>query len=35
VGIVDIPKFADKAAADIELARHWKPGTIPQAAGNP
>jgi hypothetical protein len=28
VGIVDIPKFADKAAADIELARQWKPGKL-------
>jgi len=35
VGIVDIPKFADKAAADIELARQWKPGTLAPAAGNP
>ena len=28
VGVVDIPKFADKAAADIELARQWKPGKL-------
>ncbi len=28
VGVVDIPKLAEKAAADIELARNWKPGSI-------
>lgn len=28
VGVVDIPKFAEKAAADIELARQWKPGKL-------
>jgi hypothetical protein len=31
VGIVDIPKLAEKAAADIEWARNWKPGTLGQA----
>jgi hypothetical protein len=31
VGIVDIPKLAEKAAADIAMAREWKPGTIGQA----
>ena len=35
VGIVDIPKFADKAAADIELARHWKSGNLSKPGGNP
>jgi len=28
VGIVDIPRLTEQAAADIELARHWKPGVI-------
>ena len=31
IGIVDIPKLAEKAAADIELARNWKPGSIGKA----
>ena len=31
VGIVDIPKLAEKAAADIEIARTWKPGSIGKA----
>lgn len=35
VGVVDIPKFADKVAADIELVRQWKPGALSQTAGNP
>jgi hypothetical protein len=26
VGVVDIPKLAAQAAADVEIARHWKPG---------
>jgi len=30
VGVVDIPKLAEKAAADIEIARGWKPGSISQ-----
>ena len=34
VGVVDIPKLADKAAADIELARKWKPGTLSKMAGS-
>jgi len=28
VGWVDIPKLAEKVAADIQIARDWKPGTI-------
>ncbi|MGB8169485.1 MAG: hypothetical protein WCF18_18440 [Chthoniobacteraceae bacterium] len=28
VGWVDIPKLAEKAAADIEIARQWKPGSV-------
>jgi hypothetical protein len=35
VGVVDIPKFTDKAAADIELARNWKPGALSKLAGGP
>ena len=31
VGIVDIPKLTEQAAADIELARDWKPGVIGKA----
>lgn len=31
VGIVDIPKLAAKAAADMEIARTWKPGSIGKA----
>ena len=31
VGIVDIPKLAEKAAADIEIARTWKPGSISES----
>lgn len=31
VGIVDIPKLTEQAAADIELARAWKPGVIGKA----
>ena len=34
VGMVDIPKFADKAAADIELARRWKSGTLSRPGEN-
>jgi hypothetical protein len=26
--VVDIPKLAENGAADIELARNWKPGTV-------
>ncbi|HZZ57567.1 MAG TPA: hypothetical protein VFE31_07030 [Opitutaceae bacterium] len=29
VGVVDIPRLAENAAADIEIARTWKPGTVP------
>ena len=32
VGWVDIPKLAGNAAADVQLARDWKPGTIAEAA---
>ncbi|OPZ21240.1 MAG: hypothetical protein BWZ10_00542 [candidate division BRC1 bacterium ADurb.BinA364] len=28
VGWVDIPKLAENCAADIEIARQWKPGTL-------
>jgi hypothetical protein len=28
VGWVDIPKLTEKAAADIEIAREWKPGSV-------
>ncbi len=28
VGWVDIPKLAEKAAADIQIARDWKPGSV-------
>jgi hypothetical protein len=28
VGIVDLPRLADQAAADVQTARNWKPGTI-------
>jgi hypothetical protein len=35
VGVVDIPKFADRAAADIGLAREWKAGTLSNKAGSP
>jgi hypothetical protein len=31
VGIVDIPKLSENAAADIQMAREWKPGTIGKA----
>jgi len=31
VGIVDIPRLTEQAAADIELARAWKPGVIGKA----
>jgi hypothetical protein len=31
VGVVDIPKLADKVAEDIEIARIWKPGSIGNA----
>ncbi len=29
VGVVNIPGFSGKAAADVELARQWKPGSLP------
>ncbi|MBI4623204.1 MAG: carbohydrate-binding family 6 protein [Verrucomicrobia bacterium] len=32
VGWVDIPKLAENAAADVQMARDWKPGTIAEAA---
>ena len=28
VHLVDIPKLADKVAADVEIARNWKPGSL-------
>lgn len=28
VGWVDIPKLAEKVAADVQMARDWQPGTI-------
>jgi hypothetical protein len=28
VGWVDLPKLAEKAAADIDIARNWKPGSV-------
>jgi len=28
VGYVDVTALADKVAADIEIARHWKPGSL-------
>jgi hypothetical protein len=31
VGLVDLPKLADDAAADIEIAHNWKPGSLPDA----
>lgn len=31
VGIVDIPKLTEKVAADIEMARAWKPGSVGKA----
>jgi hypothetical protein len=31
VGIVDIPKLAEKAASDIQIAREWKTGSISKA----
>jgi len=31
VGIVDIPKLAEKAASDIHIAREWKTGSISKA----
>ena len=31
VGYVDIPKLTEKVAADVQLARDWKPGTIDEA----
>ncbi len=30
-GVVDIPKQAEDAAADIQIARDWKPGTIEES----
>jgi hypothetical protein len=31
VGIVNLPKLAERAAADIAMARDWKPGTVGKA----
>lgn len=31
-GIVDIPKTTDDVAADIQMAKDWKPGTIDEAS---
>lgn len=33
VGFIDIPALSAKADADVEIARHWKPGTLPNRAG--
>jgi hypothetical protein len=33
VGIVDLPRLAQDAAADIDMAREWKPGAIGKAPG--
>ena len=30
VGVVDIPKLTRKVAADIAMAREWKPGSLPE-----
>ena len=32
VGIVDIPQLAQQAAADVDLARTWQPGTLSKPA---
>ncbi|MCX6924072.1 MAG: hypothetical protein NT154_12810, partial [Verrucomicrobia bacterium] len=32
VGVVDIPQQTAEVAADVQLARDWKPGTIDEAA---
>ena len=29
VGLEDLPKLTAEAAADIEIARNWKPGSLP------
>ncbi|HOX02620.1 MAG TPA: carbohydrate-binding family 6 protein [Candidatus Paceibacterota bacterium] len=34
VGWVDIPRLTDKAAADIDIARQWKPGSVPSPAAS-
>ena len=31
-GVVDIPKQTENVAADVQMARDWKPGTINEAA---
>jgi hypothetical protein len=31
VGLVDIPALIEKAAADVQMARDWKPGTIDES----
>ncbi len=31
VGLVDIPALIEKAAADVQMARAWKPGTIDES----
>ena len=31
-GLVDIPKQTQDVAADVQMARDWKPGTIDEAA---
>ncbi len=33
VGVVDIPALAGKVAADIDIARNWKPSTYKDASG--
>ena len=30
-GVVDIPKQTEDVAADVQMARDWKPGTIDEA----
>jgi hypothetical protein len=30
VGLVDLPKLTENAASDIEIARNWKPGSLPE-----
>lgn len=35
VGVVDIPRLVEKVAADIEIARRWKPGSLGKAPPRP
>jgi hypothetical protein len=32
VSLIDLPKLADDAAADIEIAKNWKPGSVSDQA---